>query len=123
MSTEENVDGLTALQTPCFLIKSGTIIPKDWEVIEEAMFSFDGTNAKAIFENKDGKFPCLFYDGDNSMKAIVPSICLPEDLENRINKLLDAVGDSPETFDELGFDKLSWDSYINSKNTGRKPKI
>lgn len=117
-----------ALQTEAVVLKSGAVLPKDWEIFEEAIYNFDGVPGTAtVFENSNGKFPCMLYDenGDSPVQAIVPGVQLSEEFDERLVELMSQLN-TPEdfyTFQITPAEKEAWQNYMNAKENKAKLKM
>lgn len=124
------VDNNEVLQTEALILTNGGILPKDWDVVEDAMYGFDGVSkTRIIFETKDGQFPCFMSDlEDSPLVGIVPGVSLSADLEERFNEIMPQLN-TEEDFEMMGLlpsDKQAWDNYIRAKNDAtniQKPKM
>jgi hypothetical protein len=126
------VNNNTVLQTEALILTHGSILPKDWDVVEDAMYGFDGVSkTRIIFETKEGQFPCFMSDVEDSpLVGIVPGVSLPAELEERFNEIMPQLN-TEEDFEMMGLlpsDKDAWNNYMSAKTSStntntQKPKL
>jgi hypothetical protein len=124
------VDNNTVLQTEALILTHGSILPKDWDVVEDAIYGFDGVpKTRFVFENKEGQFPCLLSDQqDSPLVGIVPGVTLSSDMEALFNEIMPQVN-TEEDFERMNLlpsDKDAWNNYMSAKTSStntQKPKL